>query len=557
MNSTAKKYNLSRMRWLVIVLSITTVSVVAWSLDKTLVNSTVTSTPEYVICEAQPTSECLADIAISALPVELKYLGWGRLRHFAEAGKSEFVRTHTSKYYTKLPKDVARGLARIERANAAEFAELPLPGFPVRGGETDIDNSGNHYISTLWLVADHTRWGGGKGYIIQAEKAAYRRRGPIDTSPGLRSMIHEWQQAMIYFPSNSISRSWQNMAKILLFIGQPTRAGTAIRDATRFGVDVLPVPLLKELVHVGQADSALFAAMKISEKKYRASALAGISKSLADMGELERANDVAQTAIDLLPSLHANRRIQIMKVLIGALYQSGSTEDAIKMADQVRGLADETSHFRRLTLLDAAEAQINAQHNSKAIVVIDAAIKDLPTHTLVNYFLDNQKMRHEFLQQVAELLCAAGQYERAMETLKDLPESFRQNAVGDFYGCAYDSLGNQISPDSLANQLNLDSALWVYLKKASSEIITGDELAAIQTMRHVLSIEWPRISTITNRSWENAIIDLLRLSVAVKDSELTRSILSKILAEARIAEATDQDVSIWLITSAAIVRKQL
>ena len=502
---------------------------------------------DYAECQKQPSPKCLTEIAVKAIPPFASFPRSFRFYSYAEfasslayLGQAEFVRQHFNPDYLKLPNLQGKNFAKAVFVDAAIKNPNRLPVFT--GRKNDF------LLAAASLIYPHPFYGGGAVHVVQAEKSAFHRLPPRRVTPALSAIFSVGQINLTSTEPIDVRSVWPHL---LFLMGRPTEAGRAYRRIAELGVTVLPTLSLVRLVQKGEADSAIYAATRIEDVKFRAGSLVKVSEALLVRNEQKRSHEVLRVAINLLPEMTEHNRVKILPTVILILHRLGKVDEAKTLADHLWKLANRSVIDKPWRQFLAAKAYQNIHSDKQAMIVHDHAM------AAIDELRVRPSWKVDLYQKSSIMLCQLGQFDRSIKAVTKLKNSRREFFAGDLFNCLKKKLKAKMTPELLANKLDLSSPFSIYLKKASFEIVEGDQVAAIKSLRRILPIEWPDISTLGNLSNNNPIMDLLRLSVAVRDSDLMRSILSRIMAEAKERKPLHIDLAKWFVASAAVVKNQI
>ena len=190
----------------------------------------------------------------------------------------------------------------------------------------------------------------------------------------------------------------------------------------------IPIELLAVWVRLGQPDRAIALAAGITDTVRRGWALAGLVDALAQTGQHDRAQALAEltttTANDIgEPSLQAS----VITGLVPALAQAGQHDRAEALADLATTTAREITSptDRALSLARLAAALIQAGQHDRA-----HALADLAATTATN--ITHPYLRAQTLTRSAMALAQAGQHDRAL-ALADLAITTADNITDTFF----------------------------------------------------------------------------------------------------------------------------
>ena len=167
----------------------------------------------YEKCESYPTTDCLIDLALMALPSDHQFPDWHGAEAFSDAGLLAFVESRRTPdgRFDGLGYATSKVVARVQASpEAFAAAQLPAGAFL--------------YIAARWLLQDHRAYGGGYGPIVEAEKVAFERRFPLPSSPAIEALLSRWRAELSQKPD---PRQLLEYATILFWLGRPHESRSA------------------------------------------------------------------------------------------------------------------------------------------------------------------------------------------------------------------------------------------------------------------------------------------------------------------------------------------
>lgn len=514
----------------------------------------VVDTLEYKSCMAVPTSKCLADLAIEALPSDHQFFpktSLGQLaQSLAHVDNLEWVKQRTS--FDAISSDlikklIVRRFEQIELEDAK--TEIP-PNF----------SPSAYYTGAHLRINDHFLYGGGRGDIVAAEKAEFIRRGPPLVTARMNTYIDVWSQSIERTDETKRGRYWLAYASQMMTLNIRSKARHGLSKALEYYPGIIGFYRLEQMVRFGEPDFAIKFAENEPDKNHRARYLAKVAKFLAIARYPARSQKVLKALRKLLPSIKANyKKMDVMLDIIFAQKSNDDIVSAKKLAENIYSLAREPAGLSSHGLLRAVEAYYLADESGRARKVLLSLIQSIPKDDKVVGFgfhfgpvRYDGALKWEVLVKSVRWLCKFGDKDAAIKLATEIGnQGYRTEAAENLYACLSERPNNEITPDLLAQRLNLKTPFAIHLRKATIEIVAGQKMKAVNTIRHLLTVN-PPYNFVRKGHWGSY---LLRLSVAIRNDDLSKSILKKILMAER--KSNDRfELAKRLSLAAAIVQKR-
>lgn len=231
----------------------------------------------YIFCEVKPTSKCLTKLAVEALPKDYMFgKSKGLAEYFSHSGRSDLVISRISpKAKDFWKKFIKQDIARINLFETALISPKSIDSLSVKM------NASDHYISTLWSIYDHHRYGGGMGIVVDVEEKLFSKRKPIPFE-SITTLLKHWEKSIEREPIKRHQYGWTNMAWTLLEFGYPKKAKATALQATKFPIQTSPKRLVLILGQLSEIKNALKIANQIEKPKYRAYALLNLERIISE-----------------------------------------------------------------------------------------------------------------------------------------------------------------------------------------------------------------------------------------------------------------------------------
>ena len=396
---------------------------------------TITETAAYATCEKDPTSRCMANIAMAALPTSSRFtsVNKDRAKDYLNVVGADSVESRVSADGRQINLTILNRHANSHRLLSAARRD------PASVDTIASDYSASaHHISVLQSMQDHHRHGGGWGNIASAEISAFERRLPLIFTPAVAAIIKSWKRAINRLPTNRRQQHWTALAVNLVKFGEKRQALEAAVKATEYSASYRLFDLIGLLVDLGETDLATELVDDIHSHgpatkkfgKHASKVLADRAIKRAKNGKFDAARILIKFGYDLLQvARRTTDQVKGLGRLIEASVATDQIEQAEILARRLYQLARTEDPFRPFNLLIAAKGFYDVGDKTGAYDVIFAALKSLPPENKavavgmhlgpIKYDDSKFGLKSGFLKKTATILIRLGQIDQAIQVAKD------------------------------------------------------------------------------------------------------------------------------------------
>ncbi len=480
-------------------------------------------------CEKNPTSDCLAELAISYLPAYTRFGGYDHLGDkLRDLGYGNVVDAKMKQREFAYAADdrSAKELVDLLIDDTDAFEALTPHSEPFV------------YSKAFHRLTDDFRDFGGGFYpdVIRAEKAALARRGPPGLHHLTRPLLNQWRNALEVHATRSFD--WRLYASRARELGAEEEAKSALSKAIELGIsDLDEWPVIYETWQLYGVEAALTAIAEIPATNARANHYLNISNRLLEHGDTASAATAYQEFLDSYdedaPVRLATAHRSMARSASIVSYGLGHTDQALVWANKYEKgwpFMDQSTKA-----LEAAElfARLDAGDTAAQMAYRGIELAPAPGETARGPWLSVVSTTPYYYERVGRaigVLCRVGRYTDAFALTEDNPEIGRRAVSG--CDTALDREKPAMTLEALADSLSLRSPRQLELIRAAALVETGSYEAARAHIEDAINSP----SALEDGFLAAENLPYLRLAVAMRDETLGRKIMAAIARQALWAD---------------------
>jgi len=440
-------------------------------------------------CIRNPDAACVADLAEAAIPagasVPWKYFG----QDFAMVGREEFA---LSRIPVSMTTKERGGMRRwLDWHKLALMVERDDPAIAAVGAGLDATA---HKVAFDWTFYDGRRGWGVRPWVIDAERAAFRRRPPRSLSAGHRLLFESWREALDRERPNERHWRWIDFGAALAEAGLDAEARSAALTAASDPHVRASLQLIRLLVRFEEWKRLQRLLESDGEPKERLKAYERFGAALAEMPEHVPPQWLVARVVHLAHgTVWHGAQIGPLAALVTAFHSAGLREAAAELAEILYRASGQPGVLPPFRLLDAAWAlrDVDPERADELIARVAANIPSgdelvgLTIH-LGSATYGRSGLRDTLLVRLSVELCRAGDLGAAIGIARQANLLHRKKAGVGLHACVLSLRPGEADAAGLAASLELPYATELLLREAAHHIVSGDGAAARVTLERTL-----------------------------------------------------------------------